>query len=124
RLDLRGAESGLVGWSRPDSIEAVLRSIVQGIVAGFFVEGYEERGSCRREGVAVENIGDQAVEIVIAFPYARAASSPRAAVTAPAPGSHVVAIVGVEPREARGRGRVAVVDESTIRDALTAARIR
>src|SRR5207247_5605829 len=97
------------------------RAIVQGTVAISFVEGYEERGSCRREGVAVENTRHKAVEIVISFPYARAASSPRAAVTAPAPGAHVVAVVGGEPHEARRRGRVEIVDESAVRHAPTAA---
>ncbi len=93
----------------PDVVEAVLEAIVERAVAGTLVEGYEERRSRRSESIAVQNVGNETVEVAVAPSYASAASGRSATVRTGAAGAHVVAIVRSEPHEVGSRGYIVEV---------------
>ena len=80
--------------TRPYCVHAVLARTVQRTVADALVERYEQRGSPALEGAAVENVGHEALEIIVSSLHATGTSVGGATIGAAAIASHVVAVAG------------------------------
>lgn len=101
------AETRLSRRARPDGVDTALTATVQRAVTITLVESYEERRSSSLESAAAKNIRHKALQIIVSGCDRRGANS--------ASPPHIVTIIRSEPHEVRGRSRIEIVNQNTIR---------
>jgi hypothetical protein len=115
-VEVRGAEACFGSWSRPYRVDTALTATVQRAVTVALIEGDEERRPSRLETVTVQNLGNEALQIIISESDRRRAD----ATCTP----HIITVIRRKPHEVGRRRRVEIVNQHTVGDTPTSTRIR